>query len=645
MAKVINLKVKEDITSIVERLWETAEEEVFLVAVKDSALLKNIIAMKLLKREADRLGKEVVLITKDSVARETAKRVGITSRVALPKNKKLEEDEEVFKEMPPQRFESMIEDEVKARREGVAGPRQFSDIRPKKAIVERHSIEIEKKDEKITLPVTMEDGEASELDNLINEGAQEDSFAGKQKRGESDEDDLREEKINNFFGRPKEENEDEEEEFPIHGLAKGERLGGEKKSFFSNIPSFNLQKIKESFEIESIKPERSRKKSIIPFFSGKFLGIFGGAALLVALLALYFILPKAEISVQAKTEAVSQNLNIVADKGVSKIDFAQNKISAQLIKLDKRQTKEFAATGQRQVNDKARGTLTIYNEYSSSAQALVEKTRFASGDGKIFRLTKSITVPGAKIQEGKIIASSIDAEVEADQPGGDYNIPAGRFTIPGFQGTPKYSAFYAQSKSAMSGGASGLMKVVTQDDYNKAEDEIWKELQPSLDSEFKNQLPDGFKIIDGATKEEISSVESDAAAGATAEKFTMTVKGTASAILFEEKDILEIIKKKLADKLNSDKELSLSADQFEYDISSIDYSRGQINMRVNVSGKLVWKVDSNDLKRQIAGQNEKAIRDIFAGHSEVSEAKVVFWPFWVKSAPANLDKVIMQVNE
>src|SRR3989344_5690710 len=150
MAKVINLKSNEDITSVIERLWETGEDEVYLVAAKDSAVLKNIIAMKLLKREADRLGKEIILIAKDAVSREMAKRVGIVSRVGLPK-KASDEDEEVFREVAPEKFEAMIEDEVKIRREGNSGPRRFNDIRPRGTTIERRSFGVEEEEEKTTL--------------------------------------------------------------------------------------------------------------------------------------------------------------------------------------------------------------------------------------------------------------------------------------------------------------------------------------------------------------------------------------------------------------------------------------------------------------------------------------------------------------
>lgn len=666
MAKVINLKSQEEITSVIERLWETGEEEVYLVAPKESALLKNIIAMKLLKREADRLGKEVVLVTKEAVGREMAKRVGLASKAVLPKAKALEaeedEDQEVFKEVPPQQFENMLEGEIRARREHEPSVRQFSDIRPKGAVIERKSIEVEEKEEKITLPMEDDSLERELLEPEEQEEAEEaaepakedrvsfkDFYFSKQHKAEEADEEEREEEPEEDIDNLAEEasaDEEAEEEFPIHGLANGKRIVvKEKKPFFGWRPSFSFRKIKDSLKLEEIKSEKSRKRSVMPIFSGKFLSVFVGLALLVALLVLYFILPKAEVSVNAKTEALDQTVNITADKGTTKIDSALNKIPAQLIKLDKRQSQDFSTTGERQVNDKAKGVLTIYNEYSSSPQALVEKTRFVAESGQVFRLVKTITVPGAKIQDGKIVASSIDAEVVADQPGAEYNVAPGRFSIPGFQGTPKYTTFYGQSKTAMSGGASGLMKVISQEDYDKAKESLWQSLQPALDSEFKAQLPSELKIVEGAMKEELSAIESSLAVGSPAEKFTLTLKGTAVAVLFDEKDILELIKKKLAEKLSDNKELSLAPEQMNYQLAAIDYVRGQVAMKVKLNGKIVWKVNEDGLRQEIAGQNEKSIRDIFVKHPEVNEARVVFWPFWVKSAPANLNKVIIKVQK
>ncbi|MEK7160469.1 MAG: hypothetical protein AAB724_00415, partial [Patescibacteria group bacterium] len=390
---------------------------------------------------------------------------------------------------------------------------------------------------------------------------------------------------------------------------------------------------------------RCRKSLSVSFFSGKFLAIFSGATILTAAAVGYFVLPKADILITPKAEAIDQSMNVLVDKSTGKIDSSQNKIPAQLLKLDKKETRDFATTGQRQVNEKAKGVMTIYNEYSSTPQSLVEKTRFVSENGKVFRSTKTVTVPGAKINEGKIVSSSIEVEVIADQPGSEYNVEPGRFKIPGFQGTPKYDAFYGETKVIMAGGASGLMKVVSQEDIDKAKEIIWTTLQPALDQESKAQIPSNLKLLDGAFKIVQSQVSANQAVGEPAENFSLTVKGTATVMLFDENDIIELIKKKFTVKIGDDKDLIIKPGQLDYQNLVIDMNRGQMNLEVKINGQIVWRVNLNDIKQALLGFRADAVKAYLGNHPEVAEIKVGLWPFWVKSIPANPVKVIISVKE
>lgn len=105
---------------------------------------------------------------------------------------------------------------------------------------------------------------------------------------------------------------------------------------------------------------------------------------------------------------------------------------------------------------KASGTITAFNEYGSESQLLIASTRFLSSNGKIFRTTKDIYIPGANIIDDEIIPSSIDVEVMADYWGSEYNIGPSDFTIPGFKGTVKYVSLYGKSDTAMSGGSNEI---------------------------------------------------------------------------------------------------------------------------------------------------------------------------------------------
>jgi len=653
MAKTINLKPEEEITSVIERLWETGEEEIFLVAPKGCLLLKNIIGLKLLKREADRLGKELVIITKDEVGREMAKRVGLSSRVSLPKQKEADfDDEEVFHEVSPKKFEALLEEQVEVRRHSPSGHLGMSDIRPKGKLGVSNKIIREIKREEI---ITENNFDDEEIEKKEAEQDSDFDFSGQLPEAEP-------KTPSNFsFAKLKEEDFDEAGAEDIFDETEDEvfdKLEDETEPFVKKASSKKFTFPKFSFKRPSLnipfgeRRSESKKKTFlgeklnVPFFSGKFLTIFISAALLVALATLYFILPKADIEITPKSESISQSLNVLVDKSLSKIDSAGARIPAQLIKLDKSETKEFEATGQRQVNEKAKGTITVYNEYSSSPQSLVEKTRFTAENGKVFKTTKTVTVPGAKIVDGKIVASSIDIEVVADQPGSDYNVGPGRFSIPGFSGTPKFDAFYGQSKTGIAGGASGLMKVVSQEDYDKAKNSLWESLSAGLGEELKRQIPSGLKLLDFAFKKEIVNTESSTGVGQPADSFTLSLKGSASVILFDEKDIEKIINKKVADKIGGIENLIIKIEQSEYQQSgSIDFSKGQMSLISKIKGKAVWPIDAEAIKKDIAGKNEASMREYFGQNSEVAEVKVSFWPFWVKSVPVNVDKIGIKVLE
>lgn len=618
MPKIINLKSPEDITAVIERLWETGAAEVYFTVPKGAGFLKNVVALKLLKREADRLEKTVVLVTKDEVGREMAKRAGLAVRVAMPKSAAKDDDvqeeesasddsnQDVLTEVSSNRYESLLEEEIKLKRERGGHLAKMDDIKP--AAKRVHSLKVHAPDES-----DEENGDSHQKIEL---------------------------KLNIESESESKRNEDDNLDALLKSVDEPESDGG----VLWNPAHWKKDFAERLFRDKDQAISKKEKHSLLPLFSTKFLAIFFGAAIIIAAGVLYFVLPKAEVAIVPKTESYVQDLAITAEKSASKIDEAQLKIPAQLIKLDKKESKDLPATGQRQLNEKARGVITIFNEYSSSPQGLVEKTRFVSDNGKTFRLTKSITVPGAKIEEGKIISSSIDAEVAADQPGEDYNIGPSDFKIPGFEGTPKYTAFYGRSKNPMVGGAIGMAKVVSQEDFDKAKAELWAKLQSEIEQEVKAQVPEGLKLLDKASKIEMTGVESSVPVGNRADIFTLTVKGSGSILFFDEKDISELASKKAAPDDSGGKNLDEDQRQIAYRDVKADFSRGQLNLKAQVTDKLIWDVGADELKRLIAGKNEAQIKQIFSQRSEIEKARILFWPFWVKSVPENLDKIEIKIS-
>ena len=130
MAKIIYLKPEQEITSLIGYLWQAKEETIVLIAPKNSSLLHNGVALKILKREADNCEKEIVFVVKGPKERETLEKVGFKTRPSWPKDESAEFEDEDSKEPTEEAYESLLNHEVALRRRSAKSSWRFNDIRP-----------------------------------------------------------------------------------------------------------------------------------------------------------------------------------------------------------------------------------------------------------------------------------------------------------------------------------------------------------------------------------------------------------------------------------------------------------------------------------------------------------------------------------
>jgi hypothetical protein len=341
-----------------------------------------------------------------------------------------------------------------------------------------------------------------------------------------------------------------------------------------------------------------------------------------------------------KTPWAYQN-NFVADKSVSTINTAQNIIPAQLFTISKNTTQLFAATGQQNVSLKAQGTITIYNAYSSSPQALVATTRFVTPAGKIFRLVSSVVVPGAAVTNGKIVPSSITAAVVADQPGPDYNISSTpKLTIPGFQGTPKFDAFYGSIASSTSGGFVGQKAVPTADDITAAKQKVTDLLTSELQGGLSGSYTNNFKILDGATNIAMGRLTVNTTTDNNG-NFSVFGEATLTAIGFDESKF----KDSLLTMAQSTEASSTWSDlTLNYGSIKPDFTKGTVSFSLTVQGSLEPQFSATDFRANIAGKSINSAKTAIAGISELQNGTISVWPEWLWSIPTNVGKINITTN-
>ena len=317
-------------------------------------------------------------------------------------------------------------------------------------------------------------------------------------------------------------------------------------------------------------------------------------------------------------------------------------IKGSVIKSSKNTTQLFQASGSANVSEKAKGTLTIYNAYSSAAQSLVATTRFVTPDGKTFRIISGVVVPGAQITNGQIVPSSINVQVIADQAGDSYNVgPIAKLTVPGFQGTAKYDGFYGSLASSTSGGFIGFKKVPTASDIAAAKASTTIILQSAFSDAGRINYPENFKILNGATSTQITKLSVNTTTDQNG-KFSVFGEAAFQAIGFDE-SILKTFLLTLAQGNNTTSAAFSSLDLKYGDIRA-DFINNTMSFSLDARGAVEPAFSADEFRDSILGKSMSDARLAIAALPALADGTISAWPAWLGNIPSNKDKIQIVAN-
>ena len=664
MHQTFYIDVDEEITSIVERIRKAHMDELVIVIPKGALLIQSIINLKLLKKEADGSGKEIIIVTQDKAGKLLVEKAGIATEQSLEdiegeKWDAVSDEKKIIKEDRPYISEESPANAKKDFKERLdkIGSSEFFESKDGEVEEEEYvAASISKKKPGLKLKDNRISDVSEENEKILNKELVIDlesdikkskKLSGKAITGSMDL--TRNVNINkkpdNFFA-------EETDIFPetktttVSAMKNGKRplneCGRRKLSQEELIKNEKFEQFLDSNKIFSSQPKMSEyeeKKYSAPSqniaLPSKFWKFFVAFSLLVGIFALglflYLFLPKAKVTVFLKTKSQSTDAEIKGDIKNTSVDVFNKSIPAKLISFTNEISKSFESTGEKAASSrKARGTITIYNEYSRAPQPLVATTRFLSADGKLFRLVSGVTIPGMSADSKP---GAIEADVAADEAGDSFNIGATTFSIPGFQGSgnEKYSKFYAKSFSAMSGGGSGdvMASAITESDVSSAKSKILTEFNSGIKQKIKDQSGEEYLVLDDAFAVSEDNYRFSNSVGDVADEFTVTLSAKVNAVVFSEKD-LRTVMKDIMDK-NSEDDLRISEKTLEIDFGKSDsnLSEGTILIRVHGNGKTESDIDLENLKRGILGKNSEDLKAYLSTYTEFSNVEVEYWPAFI----------------
>ncbi len=392
--------------------------------------------------------------------------------------------------------------------------------------------------------------------------------------------------------------------------------------------------------------QEDKPKRIVKIKTTKYRKVAGGSFVVLVLILgiFYFTLPRAEIEIWPETEVLTLETKLTVDKTVEEPVFLTKIIPGEIFEKEKIVASIFPVSGIALREGKSQGTIRVYNAYSTYSQVLVEKTRFVSADGKVFRTPNKVTIPGSYYEKGKLVPGEIDIEVVADQPGPEYNIGSSTFSIPGFAGTDRYTKFYAKSFQAMEGGFFEETSKVTKKDLEEAEDFLVKQAKKESESSFINELQSEeisseFHFLKDSIETEIMERFSLAQPEDELEEFNFQVKAKSKTLLFKREDLISFAKESLLPYLPEGKKLYQESLKIDYFAETINLDSGKIILSLSLTAKAYSDVDLSNLKNNLGGKSLGEIKIFLENQPKIIKVEVKLWPFWVRSVPENPEKV------
>jgi len=580
--KKIAIEKGEDIAEIVDRILESPDTSIVLVVPRGTTLGKSVRSFHLLKREAEATGRTIEIESVDDSVLAFAREVKIPARHPLLNRSGGSVSDIVA--VAHEEIEETFDGKVPSKGSG-----KKSGSHKRAAEVGDVPVKIEVRGEAAVLAV---EGESAEEEEGGDEGETGDGGRGDETSSEE----------------------------PSEGFFGGNR-------FF-----------KQSVIPDDDETDKPRQRS---WWKWVLVAVLVVVIVAVAIFVVDRLFGHAKIAIDFQKTPWQYQASIAADKSIAAVNLVQKSLPAEVFTASKNVTQSFPASGMANVSLKAHGTLTIYNAYSSAPQTLVATTRFATPDGKIFRLTNEVIVPGAQVTNGQIVPSSITAPIVADQAGPDYNIgPVAKLLIPGFQKTPKYAGFYGVIASGTSGGFVGNKAVPTAQDVTAAKASTTVILQAALKNTTALNIPSNFKILDGASNVAIARLVVSTTTDASG---TFTVFGQVSyqAIGFDESMLKSIL---LNQAQTAEANSTFSDIALTYTNVTPNFSNGTMTFTVAAQGSLEPAFSPNAFASSVAGMSIGNARAAVAGLTNLVNGSISVWPVWLWNLPSDSAKISVTVD-
>jgi hypothetical protein len=392
---------------------------------------------------------------------------------------------------------------------------------------------------------------------------------------------------------------------------------------------------------EKLKKKRHLK---VPNFDRFRVGIFlAGLAVVLLVVGWYFaavVMPRAQVTIRTTTTSAVSSFDFTVTTAQTELDKDNKVIPAIQKTITKSDNTKVPATGQKDLGAKAEGTMTMKNCSASDEAIIVSSgTRFSAGDFA-FISTEAVSLPASSFSGGGTCTTPTrTVDVLAEKPGDSYNLSARAYTV-GINGV-------TATGSAMAGGSTKIVKVVSQKDVDDAVADIKTKQDQQAGDELKTALEiDTLFALSETRASAPSKITTTPNVDSEAEEATVLVETTYTMLGIQRDYLSQLIK---AD-VEGDPSLqgqAVTDDGIDTSIMRLNNQQaaGEASISFRTSVTAGPEIDEQFVKESIKGKKRGEAEAFINGLPGVDEATVDYSPFWVYTTPKSVTKINVVIEK
>lgn len=368
--------------------------------------------------------------------------------------------------------------------------------------------------------------------------------------------------------------------------------------------------------------------------------------------------PSAKIAVKVRTTANNFSENVKFSLKSNEEDIKEGIFALEQQKLVKTSSVKFKATGQKNLGEKAKGSVRISADFTpsqvSSGQGITIKagTKFTY-DKKDYESLEDVTLSASKndvihsCENGAsffnpVCTKSTKINIVATESGEKYNL--GEHTN-GWSSSDR--RFTIRGNSSISGGTDKIVTVVQESDIKKAKELLASNNESEGKKELFSKIPSGLLSIDATftavSKDPVSEPAVDIEVKEDTEP-ELKAETIFTVYVIDKVRVEEFIKHKSADKIADDQKIYEFGSPFIERFTIDDSKKYHSTAKIKTTTETGPKITETDIMEKSKGRKVGEVQSLIKSINGVSTVDIEVPYFWVRSIPDDPNKISIDLS-